>query len=198
MPNLPNLAHGQIVNVPLREGSGGAAMRAAYEARVFPALDAFRPELLLVSAGVDAHADDPLAGLEWQAEDYLWLTGRLRAAGAIAQGVEVDHGRAAFRKAKGYGVLRANFLEVMPSADLEFDAVVMNPPFYGRHYAKHVRHALKFLKANGILVSILPSTARYDHDELSGEWRDLPVASFAEAGTNVPTSMLRIVNRQAA
>lgn len=70
-------AHGQIVNVPLREGSGGAAMRAAYEARVFPALDAFRPELLLVSAGFDAHADDPLAGLEWQAEDYRWLTGRL-------------------------------------------------------------------------------------------------------------------------
>ncbi len=70
-------AHGQIVNVPLREGSGGAAMRAAYEARVFPALDSFAPELVLVSAGFDAHADDPLAGLEWQAEDYRWLTGRL-------------------------------------------------------------------------------------------------------------------------
>lgn len=70
-------AHGQIVNVPLRAGSGGAAMRAAYERLVFPALQAWQPELLLISAGFDAHADDPLAGLEWQAEDYGWLTGRL-------------------------------------------------------------------------------------------------------------------------
>lgn len=70
-------AHGQIMNVPLRAGTGGTTMKAAYEARVFPALTAFAPELLLVSAGFDAHANDPLAGLEWQAEDYRWLTGRL-------------------------------------------------------------------------------------------------------------------------
>ncbi len=70
-------AHGQVLNVPLRAGSGGVAMRAAYERLVFPALEAWQPELLLISAGFDAHADDPLAGLEWQAEDYAWLTGRL-------------------------------------------------------------------------------------------------------------------------
>ncbi|WP_431297682.1 histone deacetylase family protein [Tabrizicola sp. BL-A-41-H6] len=70
-------AHGQVLNVPLRAGSGGVEMRAAYERLVFPALEAWQPELLLISAGFDAHADDPLAGLEWQAEDYGWLTGRL-------------------------------------------------------------------------------------------------------------------------
>ncbi len=70
-------AHGQVLNVPLRAGSGGAAMREAYERLVFPALGAWEPELLLISAGFDAHADDPLAGLEWQAEDYRWLTDRL-------------------------------------------------------------------------------------------------------------------------
>lgn len=70
-------AHGQILNVPLREGTGGAAMRAAYEAQILPALAAWQPELILVSAGFDAHADDPLAGLNWQAEDYEWLTGRI-------------------------------------------------------------------------------------------------------------------------
>ena len=80
-------AHGQIVNVPLREGSGGGVMRAAYEARVFPALMAWKPELILISAGFDAHADDPLAGLEWQAEDYAWLTGRIcDVADATCQG----------------------------------------------------------------------------------------------------------------
>jgi acetoin utilization deacetylase AcuC-like enzyme len=80
-------AHGQIVNVPLREGSGGDVMRAAYEARILPALAAWKPELILISAGFDAHADDPLAGLEWQAEDYAWLTERIcDVADATCQG----------------------------------------------------------------------------------------------------------------
>lgn len=70
-------AHGQILNLPLRAGSGGAAMRAIYEAQVFPALQAFQPEFILISAGFDAHADDPLAGLNWQHQDYAWLTRRL-------------------------------------------------------------------------------------------------------------------------
>jgi acetoin utilization deacetylase AcuC-like enzyme len=70
-------AHGQIVNVPLRSGSGGAEMRAAYDAQVFPALEAFAPEFLLISAGFDAHRDDPLAGLNWVSADYASLTRRL-------------------------------------------------------------------------------------------------------------------------
>ncbi|MFO7920747.1 MAG: histone deacetylase family protein [Nioella sp.] len=70
-------AHDNVLNVPLAPGSGGAAMRAAYEAQVFPRLDAFRPELLLISAGFDAHAADPLADLVWVEEDYEWLSHRL-------------------------------------------------------------------------------------------------------------------------
>ncbi|GGO32421.1 acetoin utilization protein [Gemmobacter aquaticus] len=69
-------AHGQILNLPLRSGSGGGAMRAAWQ----PALDrvaAFRPDLILISAGFDAHADDPLAGLEWETQDFAWLTGAI-------------------------------------------------------------------------------------------------------------------------
>ena len=54
-------------------------MRAAYEAQVFPRLEAWQPELLLISAGFDAHRADPLAGLEWEAEDFGWLTRRLMA-----------------------------------------------------------------------------------------------------------------------
>ncbi|MEI6099319.1 MAG: histone deacetylase family protein [Alphaproteobacteria bacterium] len=72
-------AHGQIINVPLPVGSEGAAMRAAYEASVFPALEAWAPELILISAGFDAHADDPLANLNWREDDYVWLTRRLCA-----------------------------------------------------------------------------------------------------------------------
>lgn len=105
-------------------------------------------------------------------------------------GIEYHPARASVARSKGHPVLTANFLE--HPATPEFDIVVMNPPFYGRHYVKHVQHALKFLKPGGTLVSILPATAHYDHGELKGDWRDLPVGSFSESGTNVPTGMLKI------
>jgi acetoin utilization deacetylase AcuC-like enzyme len=70
-------AHQNVMNVPLAPMTDGAHMRRVYEAEVFPALIDFRPELLLVSAGFDAHAADPLANLEWTAEDIGWLTARL-------------------------------------------------------------------------------------------------------------------------
>ena len=83
-------AQGQILNLPLRAGSDGAVLRDVYTRQVFPALEAWEPELLLISAGFDAHADDPLAGLEWQAEDYRWLTDRLCdfAGGRVVSSLE--------------------------------------------------------------------------------------------------------------
>ena len=114
----------------------------------------------------------------------------LRERRQDAFGIEYHPVRASEARAKGHAVLTANFLE-HPAAP-QFDVVVMNPPFYGRHYVQHVRHAYKFLKPGGTLVSILPATAHYDHGELKGEWRDLPVGSFSESGTNVPTGMLRM------
>jgi SAM-dependent methyltransferase len=112
----------------------------------------------------------------------------LRKLGADAVGIEVDPSRAAQARAKGHKVLLANFLETVPTGD--YDHVVMNPPFYGQHYAKHVTHALKFLKPGGKLTAILPATARYDHGLLEGRWQDLPVGSFSESGTNINTTVL--------
>lgn len=66
-----------VLNLPLRPGAGSAEMREAYSAKVFPAIERFRPELILVSAGFDAHCLDPLAGLEWTDDDYGWLGQRL-------------------------------------------------------------------------------------------------------------------------
>lgn len=100
-------------------------------------------------------------------------------------GIECDLARAEVARAKGFAVLQANFLEVTP--DARFDAVLMNPPFYGRHYKKHLDHAMTFVKPGGRLVCILPATAEYDHGTTIGQWRDLPVGSFADSGTNVPT-----------
>lgn len=70
-------AHGNVVNVTLPARSGGAEMRAAYDTQVWPELEEFEPQLLLVSAGFDAHADDPLANLMWREADFAWLTRRL-------------------------------------------------------------------------------------------------------------------------
>ena len=68
---------GNIVNVPLRPMSGSGQFRAGMRERVLPALAAFRPELMLISAGFDAHKSDPLAQLLLDEEDYTWITERL-------------------------------------------------------------------------------------------------------------------------
>ncbi|KIT16999.1 histone deacetylase family protein [Jannaschia aquimarina] len=70
-------AHGQIMNRTLEPFSDGHAFRKVMERDVLPALDAWRPELVLVSAGFDAHADDPLAQLQWSEDDFSWVTERL-------------------------------------------------------------------------------------------------------------------------
>jgi acetoin utilization deacetylase AcuC-like enzyme len=68
---------GNIVNAALAAGSGTGAMRTAYVERILPAVEAFRPDFLLVSAGFDADYRDPLAGLNWKPEDFAWLTQEL-------------------------------------------------------------------------------------------------------------------------
>lgn len=78
---------GNIVNTPLPPGAGGAEFRSAWRDTLLPALDAFRPQLLLISAGFDAHWRDPLAQLRLGEDDYAWITEQLVAlADRHAQG----------------------------------------------------------------------------------------------------------------
>ncbi len=70
---------GYVMNIPLAAGTGSKEFRAVYEAKVFPAINAFKPELLMISAGFDAHRDDPLAELELTEDDYFWVTEKLCA-----------------------------------------------------------------------------------------------------------------------
>jgi len=118
------------------------------------------------------------------------LLDALRSAGDDPFGIEVDPARAAQCREKGHAVQCANFLETVPTGD--YDRVVMNPPFYGTHYARHVEHVLRYLHPNGVLTAILPATARYDHGLLSVSWEDLPVGAFSENGTNVNTCILTL------
>lgn len=85
---------GNVINAPLRPGAGSIEFRDACIRTVLPAIDAFAPQLLLVSAGFDAHRRDPLAGLELETDDYAWITRRLvelagrHAGGRIVSSLE--------------------------------------------------------------------------------------------------------------
>jgi acetoin utilization deacetylase AcuC-like enzyme len=78
---------GNIVNAPLPPMSGGVAFRQALGERILPALELFAPELLIISAGFDAHRDDPLASLMLETEDFVWATAELmRVADTVCGG----------------------------------------------------------------------------------------------------------------
>ena len=69
--------HDTIVNAPLASEDGGPEFRSAFENLILPQLEKFSPELLIISAGFDAHYRDPLASLNLRAEDYTWVTRKL-------------------------------------------------------------------------------------------------------------------------
>ena len=68
---------GNIVNAPLSPGDGSYAFRELWDGALLPRLNAFKPQLVLVSAGFDAHRNDPLSDIRLQTEDYAWITERL-------------------------------------------------------------------------------------------------------------------------
>ncbi len=76
-----------IVNAPLSAGDGGDAFREAMETAIFPRLNGFKPDLIVISAGFDAHTRDPLANLNLVEADYTWVTQKLmEIADDCAQG----------------------------------------------------------------------------------------------------------------
>jgi acetoin utilization deacetylase AcuC-like enzyme len=69
--------HNNILNMPLRAGDGGPAFSDAYRNHAFGAIRNFSPDMIMISAGFDAHARDPLGNLELEAKDYGWITEEL-------------------------------------------------------------------------------------------------------------------------
>jgi acetoin utilization deacetylase AcuC-like enzyme len=63
-----------MINIPLPAGTEGSAFRETVQREIAPALARFKPQMIIISAGFDAHRDDPLAGLKLEAEDYGWIT----------------------------------------------------------------------------------------------------------------------------
>jgi acetoin utilization deacetylase AcuC-like enzyme len=92
-PHYPGSGHpsesgvGNIINVPLPTGSAGDVFRDKYRQSILPAVKTFNPELILISAGFDAHRDDPLASIGLVEDDYRWITDELISiADACCQG----------------------------------------------------------------------------------------------------------------
>ncbi|GGE44419.1 acetoin utilization protein [Primorskyibacter flagellatus] len=80
-------AHGQITNIPLSAGTDGGLYRKILTNRIIPLIEAFEPEMLFLSAGFDAHKDDPLASIDLSTEDFGWITQELAAlAGRVCGG----------------------------------------------------------------------------------------------------------------
>ncbi len=78
---------GNIVNAPLASGAGSAEFRHAFNERILPALADFSPDFVIISAGFDGHADDPLASMNLFEPDYEWVTREiLRIAGYSCDG----------------------------------------------------------------------------------------------------------------
>lgn len=111
---------GNIVNAPLLEGTQTNGFKEAYETRIFPQIQAFKPDMILISAGFDAHYRDPLAGLKLVENDFDWVTGRLMD---IAD--SLCDGRVVSMLEGGYDLLglsrsvRAHILRLMGKTELE-------------------------------------------------------------------------------
>jgi acetoin utilization deacetylase AcuC-like enzyme len=110
MPLYPGTGHpvergvGNLFNVVLPPGAGSSRFREGWRDHLLPAIDAFAPQLILVSAGFDAHWRDPLAQLQLDAEDYAWITAEIRilaerhASGRIVSTLEGGYDLQALRE----------------------------------------------------------------------------------------------------
>ena len=92
---------GNVLNCPLPDGAGSKAFRDVMTRDVLPRVDAFSPQLLIISAGFDAHSDDPLAGMMLVEDDFAWITERLcdiadqHCAGRVVSSLEGGYDLAA-------------------------------------------------------------------------------------------------------
>ena len=81
--------HNNIVNAPLRAGDGGPQFRQAFESTILPRLREFRPDIIIISAGFDAHMRDPLASLNLNEEDFGWATRKIMEVAEASAGSRI-------------------------------------------------------------------------------------------------------------
>ena len=130
------------------------------------------------------------------------LAARASAKGAIVDCIELQGDLAATLEASGKyrDVIAGDFLKQIPGPQRLYDRVIMNPPFDGGLDIDHVRHAMKFLKPDGLLVAIMAAATEFRETtqakgfretmrDLNVQWVDLPAGAFSEVGTHVNAIM---------
>jgi acetoin utilization deacetylase AcuC-like enzyme len=101
---------GNVWNAPLRPGDAGNKFKEAFESRILPALRNFGPDIVLISAGFDAHKDDPLANLQLTEPDFAWATAKIadiaakHAGGRLVSMLEGGYNLAALARSVGVHV----------------------------------------------------------------------------------------------
>ena len=108
-------AHGQMVNVPLPPGSDGALALSEWRGAL-DRMREFSPQLVLISAGFDAHADDPLAQLDWQDQDFAAITRAICDAAAVSGAPVVSSLEGGYDLAALGRSARAHVIELMETA----------------------------------------------------------------------------------
>jgi len=107
-----------MINVPLAAGSGGAAAKKAIETQWLPALEEFKPQMIFISAGFDAHREDLLGGMALVEADYEWITRELKAVAA-----RHSHGRIVSMLEGGYNLSALGRCAVAHVRELSKDSV---------------------------------------------------------------------------
>lgn len=116
---------------------------------------------------------------------------RERWAAAVIRAYEIDEGAAAYARTHCTGPLMVHTQDFLTAkAEPVFDYIVMNPPFQNGQAKLHIAHALKFLRRNGILVSIVP--ANFTWPEIADEM-PLPDGAFKESGTGIALKIIRVI-----
>jgi hypothetical protein len=155
------------------------------------------PQAVIDRVLSDVHLKEGMKVLEPSCGDgRIMLTIKKQQPKIDLLGIEIDEGRREYCVSNGLSVYLGNFLEL--PLDTDYDLIVMNPPFYGEHWMKHVAKAKECLKDRGTLICILPASAKDKLERLdipTNTWRDLPIASFRESGTNIGTGYISYTKR---
>lgn len=117
------VASGNLVNVPLPAGTDGRVWRRAFEAGLIPALEAFKAEFVIVSAGFDGHRLDPLASFDLESDDYVWATEALLrvTSGKLVSTLEGGYHLAALGECVREHVLTLLHYDTFAGGDIKSD-----------------------------------------------------------------------------
>ncbi|MFA0809319.1 hypothetical protein [Microbulbifer epialgicus] len=179
-------------------------------AEVFQYITEYTPLSYIGASGKTIRVLEPSAG-EGSLVRQLMDFGRQEERDFVIDGYDIDPLNVIFCQEAGLNISQADFLNTEPKAD--YDLVLMNPPFSGDVFIKHLRHAQRYLKSDGILISVVPTEWILDHKSRKNRsWlfeqaqldsiEDMNPGNFFEPGTfkgvSISTTVICLRSEEAA